>query len=81
MQRISSLHTVHRGVTFKYVVLPILALKYKFKKRYYPVLINGVTGTIAGKRPFSWVKIAAAVVSAAAILVGGFFLLRYFGVV
>lgn len=78
-QRITSLHTVHRDVTFKYVVLPIYALKYKFRKRYYPVLISGVTGSIAGKRPFSWVKIAATV--AVVVVVGGFFVLRYFGVV
>lgn len=80
-QRIVSLRTVYSGVTFKYVVLPVYAMKYKFRNRFFPVLINGVTGEIVGKRPYSWIKITALVAVIAAVVVGGYFLLRYFGVV
>jgi len=79
-QRITSLHTQHRDVTFKYVVMPLYALKYRFQDKYYPVIINGVTGTVAGKRPVSWLKIALTVMITAGIIIGGYFLLRYFGV-
>jgi predicted RNA-binding Zn-ribbon protein involved in translation (DUF1610 family) len=79
-QRITSLHTRYRNVTFKYLVLPLYVLKYRFKDKFFPVVINGVTGTIAGKRPFSWLKIALAVLIAAGVIVGGYFLLRYLGV-
>lgn len=80
-QRITSLHTRHRDVTFKYIVMPFYALKYKFREKYFPVIINGVTGTVAGKRPVSWFKIVLTALIAAGIAVGGYFLLRYVGVV
>jgi DNA-directed RNA polymerase subunit RPC12/RpoP len=79
-QRITSLHTVFSGVTFKYIVLPVYALKFKFRNRFFPVIINGVTGEVAGKRPFSWIKITLAALVAVAVIVGGYFLLRYLGV-
>ena len=79
-QRITSLHTVFSSVTFRYIVLPVYALKFKFRNRYFPVIINGVTGEIAGKRPFSWIKITLAALVTVAVLVGGYLLLRYYGV-
>jgi DNA-directed RNA polymerase subunit RPC12/RpoP len=80
-QRIHTLHTLYSGVTFKYVVLPVYALKYRFKKKLFPVVINGETGEIEGKRPYSWIKIAALVLAIGGVLVGGYFLLKYFGVI
>ena len=80
-QRISSMSTDYRDVTFKYVVLPIYALKYKFKEKYYPVVINGVTGEVQGKRPVSIGKVLLAALAAALVIVGGYFALRYFGVI
>jgi len=79
-QRITSLRTVYSGVTFKYVVMPVYALKYRFRGKFFPVLINGATGEIAGKRPFSWIRITLAVLAAAAIIAGVYLLLRYLGV-
>ncbi|MFP4552069.1 MAG: hypothetical protein ACLFNT_14780 [Spirochaetales bacterium] len=78
-QQIHSMNTAYSDVTFKYVVLPIYALKYRFKKKLYPVVINGVTGEVQGKRPYSWIKILLTVLGVAAVLVGGYFLLDYFG--
>lgn len=80
-QRIHTLHTVYSDVTFKYIVLPVYALKYRFRKKLFPVVINGETGEIEGKRPYSWIKILATVLIIGGVLVGGYFLLRHFGVV
>lgn len=80
-QRITSLRTRYDNVTFKYITLPIYALKYRFNKKIYPVVINGVTGEVQGKRPISWLKVAATVAIVAAVGVGIYFALRAFGVV
>ena len=81
VQRITALHTQYDGVTFKYIVLPVYVLKYKFGDKLFPVIINGVTGQVTGRRPVSWLKIAALVLVVGAVLVGGYFALRYFGVI
>ena len=57
--------------TFKHVLLPIWLLTYTYGSRNFQVLINGDTGEIAGRRPYSWVKIFFAIV--AALVVAGLF--------
>ena len=42
---------------FKHILAPIWILTYNYGQNCYQVLINGVTGKIAGGRPWSWVKI------------------------
>jgi hypothetical protein len=44
--------------TFKHVLLPIWLLTYQYGASTYRVLVNGFTGTVAGKYPKSWIKIA-----------------------
>jgi hypothetical protein len=44
-------------------------MTYVYGKTSYQVLINGVTGRMAGSRPWSWVKIALLVLVAITILV------------
>ena len=41
--------------------MPVWLLAYNYGKQTYQVIINGVTGQIAGRYPYSWVKIALAV--------------------
>lgn len=41
------------GETFKHVLLPVWLLAYRFGGRSYQVVVNGVTGTIAGRSPKS----------------------------
>ena len=36
---------------------------YNYGSRTFQVLVNGQTGRIAGKHPYSWVKIALAIVA------------------
>ncbi|MFD0863281.1 DNA helicase PriA [Sungkyunkwania multivorans] len=43
--------------TFKHVLLPVFISSYKFKGKEYHFYINGQTGTISGKRPYSFWKI------------------------
>lgn len=56
------------GETFKHILAPVWLLTYVYGTTTYQVAINGVTGKIAGSRPWSWVKIALLVILALIIL-------------
>jgi hypothetical protein len=58
------IHPQYSGRTFKHVLVPIWLLKYDFGRKAYQVIVNGYTGTIAGRRPYSVWKIAALVLLA-----------------
>ena len=63
------IHPVFSGRTFKHVLVPIWLLVYTYGHTTYQVVINGFTGRIAGKRPYSWVKIFFAVMLALFVLI------------
>jgi hypothetical protein len=42
---------------FKHLLAPIWLLTYNYGAQSYQVVVNGVTGSIAGGRPWSWIKI------------------------
>jgi hypothetical protein len=44
--------------------MPVWLVNYMYGRRTYQVLVNGHTGTIAGERPYSWIKIAFAALAA-----------------
>jgi hypothetical protein len=48
---------------FKHILVPIWLLTYQFRAKPYQVVINGYTGTIAGRYPKSWVKITLLVLA------------------
>jgi hypothetical protein len=50
--------------TFKHVLVPLWIVAYNYGSQPYQVLMNGQTGRVAGKHPYSWVKIAFAVLAA-----------------
>jgi hypothetical protein len=54
---------------FKHILVPVWLLTYSFGSTSYQVVINGVTGSIAGGRPWSWIKIALLVVLAIFVFV------------
>ena len=54
--------------TFKHVLVPVWLLTYDYRAKPYQVIVNGYTGAIAGRRPYSRWKIAFAVLLA--ILIG-----------
>ena len=43
--------------TFKHLLLPVWLVSFDYSARSFQVLVNGVTGQIAGKYPKSAVKI------------------------
>jgi hypothetical protein len=55
------IHPVFSGQTFKHILVPIWLLTYTFGRNSYQVLVNGCTGKIAGRHPYSWWKILLAV--------------------
>ena len=56
--------------TFKHVLVPVWLVRYDYGTRNFQVLVNGYTGKVAGEQPWSWVKIALAVLLVLAVLAG-----------
>jgi len=65
------IHPVYSGQTFKHILVPVWLLTYTFSARAFQVVINGVTGRIAGEYPKSFWKILLLVIVAilAALLI------------
>ena len=70
-QTVSGKKTRYSAVTFKHVLLPVWVAAYRYQGAAYQILVNGRTGKVTGRRPWSVTKIAAL---AAAVSVGIFFL-------
>jgi ribosomal protein S27E len=47
------------AITFKHVLLPVWIAAYRYNNQIYRFLVNGQTGEVVGKAPWSWIKIAA----------------------
>lgn len=60
-QRVQSVETEYRDVTFKHILLPVWIGAYRFQGKVYQVLVNGGTAEVQGGRPYSVWKILAAV--------------------
>jgi hypothetical protein len=54
--------------TFKHVLVPVWLLSYDFGRRSFQVIVNGYTGTIAGRYPYSGWKIALLVLLAVIVV-------------
>jgi rubredoxin len=57
-------HATFSEQTFKHILAPVWLLSYVYGGSSYQVVVNGVTGAIAGSRPWSWIKIALLVIVA-----------------
>jgi hypothetical protein len=64
-----SVRSTYSDQHFKHILVPIWLLTYTYGAQSYQVVINGVTGNIAGDRPWSWIKIALLVLLAIIVLV------------
>jgi predicted RNA-binding Zn-ribbon protein involved in translation (DUF1610 family) len=62
-QRIHSVNTTYNHITFKHVLLPIWLSAYRYKDKVYRFMVNGRTGEVQGERPYSWIKIALAILA------------------
>ena len=50
-----------QGRSFKHILVPVRLVNYTYGSRSFQVVANGYTGSIAGEKPYSWVKITFAV--------------------
>jgi hypothetical protein len=74
-QRVHSIQTGYNRRTFRHVLLPVWISAYQYGGKTFRFLVNGQTGLVKGERPWSAVKIAAAVIAA---LVAAFALYQMF---
>jgi len=79
-QRISAVNTQHDDTTFKHVLLPVWSAAFDYRGKTYRYVINGRNGTIQGERPYSYVKIALAVITAIAFALALLFVMQSSGV-
>ena len=66
-QRSLQIYPEFSGRTFKHVLVPVWLLTYDFGSKPYQVLVNGYTGAIAGRYPYSFWKIAFLILAAASV--------------
>ncbi len=59
-QRVERVNTTYSNITYKLMLLPVWVCCYLFAGKTWQVLINGQTGEVQGDRPYSKLKIAAA---------------------
>ncbi|MEC3956058.1 hypothetical protein VMT65_23685 [Nocardia sp. CDC153] len=67
-QRIHQLNTSWNWLAYKHLLLPIWLLTVVYMNQPYQVYINGLTGEVSGDRPWSKVKIIAAILAVLAII-------------
>ena len=72
-QQITTMNTTYSDQKFKHILLPIYISAYRFKEKVYRFLVNARTGEVQGERPWSWVKIAFAILGALAVIGGGYY--------
>jgi hypothetical protein len=68
-QRIHQLRSSWNYLGFKHLLLPIWLLTVMYSGRPFQVAINGLTGEVAGDRPWSKVKLAIAIAIAVLIVI------------
>jgi len=66
-QQITTLHTEHRNISFKHILLPVWVSAYRYGDKVYRIMINASTGEVQGERPWSWIKITLLVLTLIAI--------------
>ena len=57
-QRSLRVDNTFQRLTFKHVLLPVWIAAYRYNNQVYRFLVNGQTGEVVGKAPWSWIKIA-----------------------
>ena len=71
-QRIESLQTYYKDITFKYILLPIYKSEFNYKGKKYQIAINARTAKVTGDRPYSYVKIFFAITTVLLIVAAVF---------
>lgn len=70
-QRVHNKNTTWYDMTFKHVLLPIWLLTVVYGGKPFQVCINGFTGEVQGRRPYSTVKIALTVTLVVVVILAG----------
>ena len=68
-QRDLQVQTQYQGRTFKHVLVPVWLVTYTYGPKNYQIVVNGYTGTVAGDRPISYVKVFVYVILPVLIIV------------
>jgi predicted RNA-binding Zn-ribbon protein involved in translation (DUF1610 family) len=79
LQQISSMSVRYDSLSYKHLLLPIWLLTVVYQQKPFQVFINGVTGEVHGQRPWSAIKITAAVIAATIVALVLFVLYRNSG--
>ncbi|WP_144668944.1 DNA helicase PriA [Dokdonia sp. Hel_I_53] len=77
-QRVTTIDMNLTEETFKHILLPVYVSAYRYNGKEYNFFVNGETGALSGKRPYSFWKIFFAIF-AALLLVGVIVLLTQYG--
>ena len=67
--RALDVNNTYQDLTFKHVLLPVWLAAYRYRGEVYRYLVNGQTGEVQGKAPYSWWKISLTVLSLVAAIV------------
>ena len=67
-QRNLQVDATYSDQRFKHILVPVWLLTYTYGHKVFQVVANGVTGKMAGDRPWSWIKIALLVIIALFLL-------------
>src|SRR5204863_4567816 len=70
-QRNLDVASTFSGQTFKHILVPIWLIAYTYGAKTFQVVVNGYTGSIAGRYPLSWIKITFAVLVALILVIIG----------
>jgi hypothetical protein len=61
-QRVDQFNTQHSNTTYKHCLLPVWSAAFRYQQQAYRFVINGRTGKVQGERPYSYWKIAFAII-------------------
>lgn len=67
-QRVTSIDVKLSEETFKHILLPVYVSAYRYDGKEYNFFVNGETGALSGKRPYSFWKIFFAVLAAILVI-------------
>jgi len=77
-QVIDTMNVSFADITFKHILLPVWISAYRFKEKVYRFLVNARTGEVQGERPWSWIKITLAALSAAVVVAAAVILISMY---
>ena len=78
-QRIDQFNTRHGNTTYKHCLLPVWSAAFRYQQKAYHFIINGRTGQVQGERPYSYWKIAFAIIFGVIAVAGALLVLERSG--